>query len=300
MASHFWSLIESARSSGCMVVGDGAMGTMLQRAGLGLGHCPEEWTQQRPDAVMDVHAAYAQAGAAWVQTNTFGGNVGRLVHFLGTHTMEKHARRYNEFAVQLARAAAPGLPVLASIGPTGNPERGCWERLFRDQAVVLAGAGVDGFVVETITSLEEGLAAVRAAVGSEGGPVVACFTPEANGNLLDGTPAETAAEEWVRAGAAVVGVNCGTGPESLLGPARRLVAAELAPVLAAPNAGAPTLVDGRPVYSLQPDGFAHAAIQFQDAGVRLYAGCCGTGPEHIEAAIRALSERSHPAHEPPP
>lgn len=268
-----------------MVVGDGAMGTMLQRAGLPSGAAPDVWNLERPDAVMDVHQAYAAAGAAWVQTNTFGASRARLVHC----GWGDEVRRINRLAVGLARAGAPGLPVLASLGPTTDPHASCWERVYSEQVEALAEAGVDGFIVETILSIEEGLAAVRAAVRAKCGPVIACFTPGADGYLPEGASPEAAAEAWGRAGAAGVGVNCGGGPEALLEPARRLAAAQLAPVWAAPNAGLPLMQDGVPTYALQPDGFARAAIQFQDIGVHFFAGCCGTGPEHIRSAVLAAA-----------
>ncbi|HTE20839.1 MAG TPA: homocysteine S-methyltransferase family protein, partial [Armatimonadota bacterium] len=87
---------------------------------------------------------------------------------------------------------------------------------------------------------------------------------------------------------AVVGVNCGSGPESLTEPARRLVAARLGLVLAAPNAGLPRMSGGRALYDLSPDAFARAAIEFRELGVRLFAGCCGTTPEHLRAAGRVF------------
>ena len=146
---------------------------------------------------------------------------------------------------------------------------------------------MDGFAVETIVRLDEGAAAVRAAAATGAGPVIASFTPGEEGALLDGTAPEAAAARLVRAGAAVVGVNCGAGPASLFEPARRLVAAGEAPVLAAPSAGLPKMLEGRPRYGLSPDAFSRAAVEFLEIGVRYYAGCCGTGPEHIRAAAAA-------------
>ena len=205
-----------------VVVGDGAMGTMLQAAGLPLGTAADRWTLEYPDRVTAVHLAYAAAGARWLQTNTFGANRARLA-LVG---LEEQVERINVQAVACARAV-PGMNVLGSIGPTALA-CGEWDALYAEQCVALAAAGVDGFMVETIIALDEGIAAVRAAADT-GRLVIASYTPGAEGHLLDGTLAEMAARALVRAGACVVGVNCGAGPETLMPAVARLVTAGEAP-----------------------------------------------------------------------
>jgi len=198
--------------SGVPAVGDGAMGTMLQALGLELGQCPERWNLERPSAVAGVHVAYAEAGAGWLRTNSFGANAARLAAV----GLRDQVREINALAVALARAAAPGIVLVGSVGPSGAA--GPWDALYAEQAEALAGAGVDGFVVETIVRLDEGTAAVRAAASTGAGPVIASFTPGEDGRLMDGATPEAAAAALVRAGAVIVGVNCGTGPASLLEP----------------------------------------------------------------------------------
>jgi 5-methyltetrahydrofolate--homocysteine methyltransferase len=269
-----------------VILGDGAMGTMLQAAGLAPHHVPEIWNLERPEEVARVHAAYAAAGACVVQTNTFGGNRWRLA----AGGLQGQVKQVNAAAVRCARAGGAGRPVLGTMGPTGTGTPSQWDAAYAEQAEALAGGGVVLFLVETIVQVAEGVSAVRAAAAA-GGAVLASVTPGARGALLDGTPLEAGAEALVGAGAAVVGVNCGEGPDSLLEPCRRLVKAGLAPVLAAPSAGLPEVIDGRPVYRLDADAFARAAIQFEEAGVRFFAGCCGTRPEHIRAAASALASQ---------
>ena len=270
-----------------VAVGDGAMGTMLQAAGLPLGTAADRWTLEYPDRVTAVHRAYVAAGARWLQTNTFGANRARLA-LVG---LEEQVVPLNAQAVECARAV-PGTYVLGSVGPAALAF-GEWDALYAEQCGALAAAGVDGFMVETIIALGEGIAAVRAAADT-GRLVLASYTPGAEGNLLDGTPAEVAARALVRAGASVVGVNCGAGPETLMPAVVRLVTAGEAPVLAAPNAGLPEMREGRACYGLTPDAFARAAIKFREAGARLIAGCCGTTPEHLRAAVSALSPTTFP------
>jgi len=272
--------------SSTTVVGDGGMATQLQSRGLQLSQAPECWNLTRPHDVTVVHHAYVQAGAQWQQTNTFGGTRLRLER----SGLGSDADEVNRTAVQCARAASAGVPVLGSIGPS-SADPAQWDRLFSIQCEALAATKVEGYIVETIVSLAEGVAAVRAAVRAGSGPVIASFTPGASGTLLDGTVAEPAAEALVAAGAAVIGVNCGEGPEHLLPVAARLVRLGIAPVLAAPNAGLPIATESGLRYALLPDGFARAAIEFQQIGVRMLAGCCGTAPEHIRAAVAALGVR---------
>lgn len=269
-----------------LCLGDGAMGTALQALGLPPRTAPELWLQERPEAVRTVHAAHHAAGARWVQTNSFGGNRTRLA----AAGLPNSVSALNRIAVTLAREGAPGLPVLGCLGPTIAASNE-WASVYAEQAEALALAGVDGFMVETILGLEEGRAAVQAARATTAGPVFASYTPAVDGGALDGTSPEALAEALQQAGTAVIGVNCGVGPDSLLEPARRLVNAEIAPVLAAPSAGLPDWTDGPTGlahYPLTPDGFARAAIQFQEAGVMFFAGCCGISAEHLRAAALAL------------
>lgn len=263
-------------------LGDGGITTSLQALGLELEALPEAWNLTHPEQVAAVHRRFADAGAGWSTTNTFGANRGRLEAF----GLEARLGEVCRAAVACARYGAPGTPVMASLGPV--PLEAEALPLYLETVEALAGVGVDGFLVETVISLPQGCAGVRAAVEARCGPVWASFTPDAGGNLLDGTSLESAAAELFQAGASVVGVNCGGGPESLLAAVRRLAALQEGPVLAAPNAGLPCVESGRAAYALQPDSFARAAIQFVEAGASLVAGCCGVGPEHVRAAAQAL------------
>lgn len=261
------------------------MGTALQLRGLAVGQSPELWNLEHPDAVIAVHKSHVLAGARWVQTNTFGGNRVRLAQC----GLEAEVDRVTNAAVRCAREAAKQISILGTVGPAGG-EPGTWEAVYAEQCEALVRHGVEGLVVETILSLAEGAAAIRAAA-STGVWIMASYTPAQDGNMLDGTPAETAAEQFVRAGAAAIGVNCGYGPETMLQPVRRLVAAGMAPVLARPNAGLPEWRGGLACYHLQPDAFARAAIQFQEAGASFIAGCCGTTDQHLRAAAELLNTR---------
>jgi methionine synthase I (cobalamin-dependent) len=256
-------------------LGGGGIGSALQAAGHPLDSGTDRWSLVRPELVRKAHRDYAVAGAGWSATNTFG------LQLLPSEERVNLARA----AVQNARIGAPLAPVLASIGPLPFDVEPV--RVYQETVAALAAAGPDAYLVETITGIRAGEAAVRAAAET-GALVLATFTPGEAGDLLDGTRLEVAAGRLTKAGAQVLGVNCGSGPESLIQPVERLVACGEGPVLAAPNAGIPTIHAGRAVYSLQPDSFARAAIELRELGARLIAGCCGVGPEHIRAARIAL------------
>lgn len=262
------------------LIGPGAMGTQLQAAGLPLGEGPERWNLECPERVVEVHRAYAAVGAGWSLTNTFGANRVRLA----LAELEGRVAEINRAALQCAREGAPGLPALASLGPTGAHSPETWQQAYEEQVAALAEAGVDGFLVETIVQLREGVTAVRAAARAGTGTVWASYTPGPDGRMLDGTPAAEAAAALAEAGAKVVGVNCGNGPGGVLEAARRLRAGYTGPLLAAPSAGLPTMAGGRAVYGLSPEEFVRAAVEFREIGVRFFAGCCGTSPAHIRAA----------------
>lgn len=270
-------------AGGC-VLGDGPMGTSLHSFGLPPGRASDPWNLERPERVEAVHRAFVEAGARWLVTNTFGATEPRLRR----EGLERRAGAVNRAAVAAARAAAGDRPVIASVGPTGAPAAE-WERAYAAQVEALAAAGVEGFLVETIVAVDEGTAAVRAAAAAGLGVVIASFTPSVEGALLDGTPLPRAAETWLRAGATLLGVNCGAGPESLVAPVDVLIRLGAAPVLARPSAGLPERRGSGLWYPVRPDAFAAAAIQFQDTGVRMFGGCCGVTPEHLAAAAVALA-----------
>ncbi|MBM3457080.1 MAG: hypothetical protein FJX77_00890 [Armatimonadetes bacterium] len=264
-------------------VGDGALGTELQRRGLPPGEPPERWNWVRPDQVRAVSAAYAGLGVDWLRTNTFGANRPRLA----LHGLEASVERANREGVRLAREAGAGRPVavLGSVGPTGSAAAAEWRAAYQEQFEYLAAAGVDGVVVETVVRSAEGRDAVELAVRQGLGRVLAAYTPGPGGRLLDGSDPERFARECLEAGAAAVGVNCGAGPESLLGPIAQLAAVGVGPLYVAPSAGIPVLSEGVFQYPVGPDGFQKAAIQFRERGVRILAGCCGAGPGHLAAVL---------------
>jgi 5-methyltetrahydrofolate--homocysteine methyltransferase len=275
---------------GCLV-GDGAMGTMLQAAGLPLGEAPERWNRERPEAVAAVHRAYRAAGAEVLQTNSFGGTRPRLE----ACGLAGELEAVNRAAVELARAAADGAAYVAGcVGPTGlrlapGEPLALLQEAFAEQIGVLVAAGVDLILIETMWDVREAMAAVTAARAASALPLLVTLTFDRHGRLPDGTTAAEAAAAVAAAGADGVGANCCEGPESLLPAlaAMRFACPDLL-LVAQPSAGLPVRENSRLTYPVAPDAFGACAARLAPLA-RLLGGCCGTTPAHIAAVGRALA-----------
>jgi 5-methyltetrahydrofolate--homocysteine methyltransferase len=288
--------LREAIEAGRLLTADGATGTMLQAAGLAMGQAPERWTLENPDAIRALAAGYAAAGSDLIYTNTFGGNRIRL----RLSGLEDRIAEVNTEAVRLAREAiaASGRDIflVASIGPTGELLDPYGDlsvdearAAFAEQAALLGAAGVDGFACETFSALDEALLCLEAVKEvAVGRPVFASMAFESSGRTMMGVTPEDAARQLSAAGADVVGANCSVGPEVVEAALRAMH--EAVPglhLLGKPNAGLPTVADGRTVYSLQPDAMGAFARRVRPLGACVLGGCCGTTPEHIRAIRQA-------------
>ncbi|MCC7415793.1 MAG: bifunctional homocysteine S-methyltransferase/methylenetetrahydrofolate reductase [Acidobacteria bacterium] len=275
-----------------VLVGDGAMGTMLYARGVFINKSFDALNLSQPDLVAGIHRDYVAAGADLLETNTFGANRIKLAPF----GLADRLRAINEEGVRLARhAAGDRVYVAGAIGPLGiriEPwgKTGLDEarEYFREQALALAGAGVDLFVLETFRDLTEIGAAIEAVRAVSDRPIVAQMTTEEDGNTLDGTPPERFAPELERRGASLIGVNCAVGPAPMLETIERMEASTALRLSAQPNAGRPRDVEGRNIYLCSPEYMASYARRFVQHNVRLVGGCCGTTPEHIRQIKAAL------------
>lgn len=275
------------------VLTDGAWGTQLQARGLPMGACPDAWNLQQPDLVEQVARAYVEAGSRIILTNTFGAN--RFL--LARYGFADRVAEINRAGVEISRRAANGRAlVFASIGPTGkmlmmgDVSEDDLREAFADQARAMAEAGADGIVVETMSDPAEAKLAVAAAKAF-GLPVVGCMVfdsgPSKDRTMM-GATVEQAAEALCQAGADVVGSNCGRGIAGFVDLCRRLKAAAGRPVWIKGNAGLPEIEGGKTVYRQTPEEFAAYMPQLVEAGARFLGGCCGTTPDFIRAAAKAL------------
>ncbi len=270
------------------LIADGAWGTELAKLGLGSGEAPERWNLEQPDRVRSVAAAYVEAGADIVLTNTFGGNRFKLEKA----GLDSRVAEINRRGAKLSKEAAAGRAfVFASIGPSGEflqPLGALSEAdalaAFAEQAAALADGGADGVVVETMSDLNEAKAAVRAVKENAGLPVAASMTfaqgPKGFATMMGVTP-EAAAAELQAAGADIVGANCGAGMADMVSVVRAMRRAASCPIWAKPNAGMPRLVNGETVFPESPEEMAQRLPELVEAGANIVGGCCGSTPAHI-------------------
>ncbi|MDE3135106.1 MAG: bifunctional homocysteine S-methyltransferase/methylenetetrahydrofolate reductase [Acidobacteriota bacterium] len=286
-----------------LLLADGAMGSMLYEL-VGPQRCFEEVNATEAEAVFRVHKSYLDAGARLIETNSFGANRLKLAPLgLADRVVE-----FNHRAVKIAReareAASGDVLIAGSIGPLGAArqvrrlEQSEVFEVFREQAAALEERGVDLFLLETFSDMEDLIAAVAAIRSFSRLPVIAQLTYSEEGTAFDGAHPDEAAKRLAALDVQAIGANCTIGPQSILPIARDLAAAANGlPISVMPNAGFPKRVGDRVVYpKSSPEYFAQFARQAAALGVRILGGCCGTTPEHVQAMAQAIRELdAHPA-----
>lgn len=291
--------LETLLQQSGVLIADGAMGTLLQSAGLAPGESPVVWNIEHPERIAAVHRAYLDAGAQLLLTNTFVGSRFRLAqHGWAARVAEVNRRGAEILRAEIARANVHAL-VAGDMGPSGELLAPLGALAFEDavagfaeQARALVEGGVDVIWIETMSDLEE----VRAVI--EGTrrvapdvPILASLTFDTRGRTMMGVKPETAARSLSEWGVAAFGGNCGNGPEEILGVIEKMRAvAPDAILIAKSNAGKPEIVDGQTVYRATPETMAHSARALRDAGARIIGGCCGTTPAHIRAMAEAVRQ----------
>ncbi|MHC4289944.1 MAG: homocysteine S-methyltransferase family protein [Planctomycetota bacterium] len=276
---------------------DGAMGTQLIEAGAPAGCCNDYLNIESPEIVRAVHQKYLDAGVDAVITNTFGAN--GLV--LKRHGHDDQVGEVNLAAAKLAReVVGEDKYVLGDIGPCGDfleplgmVKPDALKAAFAEQAAGLLEGGVDGFIIETMTALDEIEIAIAAVQSVSDLPIFVSLAYDPAGDAfrtMMGVSPTQAAEQLANSGIAALGFNCGT----LDMPGYVNLAKEYAAaldgtgvlLLAEPNAGRPELEGDKAVYKLSPEAYAEALEEIKDTGAVILGGCCGTSPAHLAAAVR--------------
>ena len=274
---------------------DGGMGTMLQAAGLlGPGELPEPLNLTHPEEIAAIHQAYADAGAEFISTNTFGANGLKF----------DNVEELVQAATALVRRT--GKKVVLDIGPLGKLLQPMGELAFDDAydlfaRTIRAGApGADLVLIETMSDTLELKAAVLAAKENCDLPVFTTMIMDEKGRLLTGADIETAVTMLEGLGVDALGFNCSMGPDQMLPLVAQLRELTCLPIIVNPNAGLPESVNGETVYNVDPEAFAEKMEAIAKLGVSYLGGCCGTTPAHIAKMIQRVKDIPAVVHTPAP
>jgi 5-methyltetrahydrofolate--homocysteine methyltransferase len=298
-----WEILDRIRA-GEVLVFDGGYGTELFAAGLANGACPELWNDTHADDVARIHTGYVDAGSRIVETNTFGGT--RLK--LNEYRIGDRTRELNEKGARLARSVClRGGWVAGSIGPTsrlpaeyeplGDTTDEEYFEAFTEQAEALAEGGVDLFAVETMMFPQEATAAIRACKAVADLPVMGTMffqyeeLHDRDRTMWGESPVEVA-KNLLAAGADIVGMNCGRGPDRAIVIIRAMRHVTDAPLVAYPNAGLPITKGDSVTYELDPEEMARHYPDLLDAGCNIVGACCGSNPAHIRRIAEVVRSRA--------
>jgi len=283
-------------ANGKIYVSDGAWGTILQQKGLQPGECPELWCLTHRNEALDIARSYISAGADLIKTNSFGGTSFKL-EFLG---LADKVGEINEAAAAISReAAGQDKHVIASMGPTGkmllmgDVTEDQLKNAFSEQAIALEKGGADAACIETMSDISEACLAILAVKENTNLEIICTFTFEktANGEyrtMMGVSPAEMA-RACIKAGAHIIGSNCGNGFEQMpeiIAQIRK--AAPDTPIIVNANAGLPVNRNGTTYFPETPEIAVKYVPALIAAGANIIGGCCGTTPDHIKAIAAAI------------
>lgn len=274
-----------------IVLLDGATGSNLMKAGMPRGVCTEQWICENPQVLIDLQKGYKEAGSRIILAPTFSANRMNLEdRGLGDRVEEINRRLVGITREAVGEAFLVGGD-LTTTGKTAE-DYGMLLDIYKEQIQILAEAGVDLLMAETMLGLDETMAALEAARAVCDLPVLCSLTIESDGSLFFGGNIFEAAAALSEMGADAVGINCSVGPDRLEAVVRNIKNEVNVPVLAKPNAGMPTITDtGDAIYSMGADEFAVHMKAIVEAGADIIGGCCGTTPEFIKKVAETCCSR---------
>jgi len=281
-----------------ILIADGAMGTMLFARGLQPGKPPESVNLKTPEILEEIAQAYLDAGAKIIQTNTFGASPLKL----SDYGLQDKTEEINRIAVERVRKVVEKKAyVSGSVGPSGkllkpfgDTEPEDIYKSYERQMKVLINAGVDLICIETMTDLNEATLAIKAAKSiSPEIPIMATMTFDETSRgfytIMD-VSIEDAVVGLQKAGADIIGSNCGNGIENMIKIAQEFKNFSKLPIIIQSNAGIPEMKEGKLIYSETPEFFGEKAKELINVGVSIIGGCCGTTPEYIKAIRKTVDD----------
>ncbi|WP_251861708.1 homocysteine S-methyltransferase family protein [Clostridium sp. Marseille-Q2269] len=271
---------------------DGAMGTMLQKAGLKISDLPEDLNIKQPEKIINIHKKYIDAGAQVVTTNTFGANELKL------KTSEFSVENIIDAAINNVKVAKGNKEILIAldIGPIGQllEPMGTLKfeeayEIFKKQVVQGKKSGADIILIETMTDLYEAKAAILAVKENTDLPVFCTMTFEKNKRTFTGCTPLSMVLTLEGLGVDALGINCSLGPNELGDIVDELIKYSSIPVMVQPNAGLPKVINEETIYDVKPKEFADFQKSIVEKGVRIVGGCCGTTDKFIKEISCALT-----------
>lgn len=269
----------------CRVYFDGGTGTMLQSMGLMEGEIPEQWNLSHPDRITELHRAYYEAGCDIIKTNTFGANKLKCENF-------KEVIAAGIECAHKAKEGFTGKYIAFDVGPTGKLLEPLGELPFEDAVSVFAEnvkvaveCGVDLILIETMNDSYETKAAVLAAKENCDLPVFVTNVYDENGNLMTGADPAAMIAMLEGMGVDALGINCSLGPDKMIPIVEKYEQYSSLPIIVNPNAGLPSIEDGKTVFNIDADEFSDIMCEIARKGACILGGCCGTTPEYIRKTI---------------
>ena len=265
---------------------DGATGSNLFVMGMPRGICSEDWILDHPDVLIELQKAYVEAGSQILCAPTFGANRFNL----SSHGLGAQVEEMNHELVKISKKAVDGKAyvagdVTAIVKMIGMSPEATYEKAmerYKEQMRYLVDAGVDVILMETMTSMDEAMAALEAAQQVCDLPVLCSMTIDADGSIYAGGHIFEAAETLQEMGADAVGINCSVGPEQLVSIVEGLNQRLHIPMIVKPNAGMPKISDtGEASYDMTPERFGRSMKVLLEKGAKIVGGCCGTTPDYI-------------------
>jgi len=284
------SILERIKN-GEILLGDGAIGTQIQKYYSGDMGVPELFNVEAPEIIERIASEYFKAGSQLIETNTFGGSVVKL----GDYGNSERVDELNSAGVSIVKNITKNNAYISgSVGPSGkllepmgdgDPE--VIKDGFKKQIKVLIESGIDVICIETMIDLQEAILAIEATREiSKTIPIITTMTfnktPRGFFTVM-GNSIEAVSSELEEAGANIIGSNCGNGFEKMVEIAKEFKKYSNLPIIIQSNAGQPVNKNGEAVYLETPEFFAEKAKELIDIGVSIIGGCCGTTPEHITA-----------------
>lgn len=289
-----FELVESGKT----LIGDGAMGTLLQEKGLTDGGAPELWNVEKPEVIEEIFDQYAKAGANFLTTNSFGGTRPRLQ----MHGLEDRVSELNKAASEIAKKVAANYSdvfVMGDVGPSGELMEPMGtltiesaKEFFSEQIKALLAGGADGIVIETMSDLGEVQAAVTAVQEIDPEiPIIVMLSFDTNLRTMMGVKPAQAVSEISKMGVKIIGANCGRGTDEISVIAKEMSENRIDGVylITQSNAGLPKLVGADFVYDGTPEEMAKYALEMKGLGINIIGACCGSTPVHIEAIKNAVN-----------